>query len=182
MQRKWRRRASFCMLSAVPVITERRPVKSALVKRSVDSDDDGHLPDAIIEKVARANTVHNEHSQILPEIRAAPCPIHTKKDHKDPLKTDGRSPRRLTTHEPHNQLNVHTSTNKGCRMDINIRIPEQFPATVRQPMLPKNMTSKEYVMTWLVHGSEPNGNNHFPEIIPRRKKSLKVKMPDVKNS
>lgn len=140
----------------------------------MDSGDEGNdIPDDVIETVARVNTMHIEHAPVLPEIRAAPCQIHSK-----PLSNGQtlKSPRKsmpLNTlknvsfsHSNASQLNGVT---KGHRIDINVRIPEQFPS--KQPSLPKNMTSKDYVMTWLIHGSDPQGFNHFPEIIPNNSRT-----------
>ncbi|KAH3850441.1 hypothetical protein DPMN_092852 [Dreissena polymorpha] len=134
---------------------------------SIDSEEEGKFPDIIIETVARANTTATEHAHVLPEIRAAPCPIHSKRHEICGVySTDIRSPRR----QKHLQLaqqanNVSSQQTQGEGKTINVRIPEQFP-TKPPPMLPRNMSSKDYVMTWLVHGSDPLGSNHFPEIIP----------------
>lgn len=151
--------------------------------RGTDSEDEGQKPDAIIDRVARANTVLNEQAQVLPEIRAAPCPIHSKRGDITPrAKHEHRSPRKQVGHK--SEAAVHGGQKvvrgRGNTMDVSVRIPEQFPATLRQPMLPKNMTSKEYVMTWLIHGSEPNRANHFPDIITPRKTPHKVvKIPSM---
>lgn len=161
---------------------------SDVTVRSMESGDDGDFPNDVIETVARANSVQTEMTHVLPEIRAAPCPLHVKKDKAE--KTKGPEPTFLTNshfREPraskfqynhmknissHTQSSSHDNKHahaKNSRMDINVRLPEQFPSS-RAPVLPKNMSSKDYVMTWLIHGSEPTGSNHFPELIPSSSK------------
>lgn len=154
--------------------------------RSMESgDEDGGVPDDIIERVARANTMHVSHAPVLPEIRAAPCPIHVKqnkgrpveeapeslsghfKDIKTQKKNRQTHPIRSITIQQNSPSQDNVTKN---RVDINVRIPEQFP-THKPPALPKHMSSKDYVMTWLIHGSAPQGSNHFPEIIPSKVKT-----------
>lgn len=149
-------------------------------------DEDGEFPDKIIETVARANTMHVTHAPVLPEIRAAPCPIHVKqntprggmeetadsfignsKETKSYRKNRETHPIKCISIQQNSPSQNNTVRN---RMDINVRIPEQFP-TSKAPALPKNMSSKDYVMTWLIHGSAPQGSNHFPEIIPSQMKT-----------
>lgn len=148
-------------------------------------DEDGGIPDNIIEKVARANNMDLSHAPVLPEIRAAPCPMHAKGDHVRSVVDETTNsiigsvtkPQRRNRHmHPTKSISMqqnHTSHDhaqvRGNRFDINVRIPEQFPTT-KSPALPKNMSSKDYVMTWLIHGSAPPGSNHFPEIIPSQNK------------
>ncbi|XP_045158819.2 uncharacterized protein LOC123524590 [Mercenaria mercenaria] len=163
-------------------------LSDSAIKRSMESgDEDGDFPDNIIETVARANTMHVSHAPVLPEIRAAPCPIHVKQNHVrnvteetneilsgnvkhlKPNKKDRKThPIKSISiqQNPASQDNVTRN-----RVDINVRIPEQFPASTKAPALPKNMSSKDYVMTWLLHGSAPQGSNHFPEIIPSQAKT-----------
>lgn len=143
----------------------------------MDSDEGNDLPDDAIDTVARVNVMHTEHAPILPEIRAAPCPIHVKQQSSGQTL---RSPRRTlplqtvknVTIAQSNPSQFNSATTKGHRIDINVRIPEQFPS--KAPALPKNMSSKDYVMTWLIHGSEPQGSNHFPEIVPNLKTRTKA--------
>ncbi|XP_052274814.1 uncharacterized protein LOC127874494 isoform X1 [Dreissena polymorpha] len=145
-------------------------------QQSMYSEDEGNFPDNIIETVARANTIATDHAQVLPEIRAAPCQIYTKRQENGrALNTDIPSPRR----QKHSQLthqanNTSSQQTQGDDKTINVRLPEQF-STKPPPILPKKMSSKEFVKTWLVHGSDPQGNNHFPEIIPNPIKTRKSK-------
>lgn len=148
-------------------------------------DEDGGIPDNIIEKVARANSMYLNHAPVLPEIRAAPCPMHVKRDNVRSVVDEtpdsiignlSKSQRRNRhVHQTKSMLmqQNHTSQDnvqvRGNRFDLNVRIPEQFPTT-KSPALPKHMSSKDYVMTWLMHGSAPTGSNHFPEIIPNENK------------
>lgn len=141
-------------------------------------------PDDIIESVAKANSVHIDSGNVLPEIRAAPCPIHVKPERGKGQEllyssnSHAKSPRRLNTHTisfPQNDQSsqgLYYSPRKTNKFDINIRIPEVFPM---KPSLPKKLPSKDFVMTWLLHGSEPTGSNHFPDIIKQRTSSAKVK-------
>ncbi|KAL4236830.1 hypothetical protein ACF0H5_005217 [Mactra antiquata] len=155
---------------------------------SLDSGDDvGGFPEDIIETVARANTAHVSNPTVLPEIKAAPCPIHVKRDPKKTgveeshywLHNHTRDPGVYKHRQKQPLKNISTQQNntsrsvvqmRGNRMDINVRIPEQFP-TPRAPILPKNMSSKDYVMSWLIHGSDPQETNHFPDIVPSTAKT-----------
>jgi len=140
----------------------------------MDSGEDGHdTPDDIIATVARVNTMYVESVPVLPEIRAAPCRIYNKpqisgQTINSPRKKTPSSTMKTVTIAKQNSSQLNNSM-KGHKLDINVRIPEQFPS--KPPALPKNMTSKDYVMTWLIHGSEPQGSNHFPEIIPSNLKT-----------
>ncbi|KAH3850474.1 uncharacterized protein LOC127874492 [Dreissena polymorpha] len=154
------------------------------VHRSMDAEDEGNFRDTVVETVARANTTVTEHAQVLPEIRAAPCPIHTKRHEiYGAFSTDIRSPRRHTHLQfAHQANNISSPQTKEERKSTNVRIPHQIPPTKPPPMLPRNMSSKDYVMTWLVHGSDPSESNHFPEIIPNTMKSPNKKQKSKSES
>ncbi|KAH3850483.1 hypothetical protein DPMN_092894 [Dreissena polymorpha] len=78
---------------------------------SMYSEDEGNFPDNIIETVARANTIATDHAQVLPEIRAAPCQIYTKRQENGrALNTDIPSPRR----QKHSQL-THQANNTSSQ-------------------------------------------------------------------
>ena len=143
-----------------------------------DTDDEREPhPDDVIETVAKANSVQIETGSVLPEIRAAPCPIHAKRERGKgqsllySSNSHAKSPRRLNPHTITFPQSVTTSQGiqqsprKSNKFDLNIQIPQQFPI---KPPLPKKLPSKEFVLTWLTYGSEPNGTNHFPDIIHRR--------------
>ena len=146
-------------------------------------DDREPHPDYVIESVAKANSVQIETGSVLPEIRAAPCPIHIKRERGKgqsllySSNSHAKSPRRLNPHTvtfPQNDnpsQGLQQSPRKANKFDLNIRIPEQFPL---KPPLPKKLPSKEFVLTWLTYGSEPNGANHFPDIIHRRNSGTKT--------
>lgn len=141
-------------------------------------------PDDVIESVAKANSVHVDSGSVLPEIRAAPCPIHMKRERGKGQEllyssnSHAKSPRRLNPHlislpqNEHSSHAVYQTPRKTNKFDINIRIPEQFPA---KPPLPQKLSSKDFVMTWLIHGSAPSGSNHFPDIIQQRNTGPKSK-------
>ena len=139
-------------------------------------------PDDIIDSVAKANSVHIDTGSVLPEIRAAPCPIHTKRERGKGQElmyssnSHAKSPRRLNPHMislPQNeQSSLFQSPRKTNRIDLNVKIPEQFPI---KPPLPKKLSSKDFVMTWLIHGSAPPGSNHFPGIIQQKSADIKSK-------
>ena len=135
-------------------------------------------PDDIIDSVAKANSVQLDNGSVLPEIRAAPCPIHMKRDRGKGQElmyssnTHAKSPRRLNPHMISLPQNDQSSLYHSPRKTMNIRIPEQFPP---KPPLPKQLSSKDFVMTWLIHGSAPQGSNHFPDIVQQRNTSIKTK-------
>ncbi|GFS21675.1 craniofacial development protein 2-like [Elysia marginata] len=35
-----------------------------------------------------------------------------------------------------------------------------------RPVLPNEMASQDFVSSWIMHGSQPNGRSHFPDLIP----------------
>ncbi|XP_069126234.1 uncharacterized protein [Argopecten irradians] len=141
--------------------------------RAMDcSSQDGlDFPDDAIDKVARANSVRLESSGILPEVRASPCPMHSKFDKKTDLmymsNHHGGSPPQYVKKNgkvrkmvSNSSLDNDFSANKEAREDLAIvgRLPSKTS-------LPANMPSKEFVMTWLMYGSEPGSGNHFPELV-----------------
>ncbi|KAL3867663.1 hypothetical protein ACJMK2_040534, partial [Sinanodonta woodiana] len=150
-------------------------------------DDDLNFPDDIIDTVAKANCAKVEPSSILPEIRASPCQIHTKRDRKTDLnvstnhhfgKVPDSSKKKQSSVQP---VSLYKDSSHGMNITVRktvVEIPtdkdgresENFQVRKR-PALPKHMSSKEYVMSWLIHGSAPNGTNHFPDILPSDKTS-----------
>lgn len=144
----------------------------------MDSSSDGFdLPEDAIDKVAKANSVRTDSAQILPEVRASPCAIHFKKDRKNDLLF--YSNHQTGQHSPgtvRKSLSKNTLTKDGKRLRGSDNIPlerRQHPPLLNT--LPRGMPSKEFVMTWLMHGSEPSAKSHFPDIVipdgrPKRSK------------
>ncbi|XP_033738849.1 uncharacterized protein LOC117326282 isoform X2 [Pecten maximus] len=167
----YRRRTSsgFCLLSARLAVVD----KDSSSKRAMDctTPDGLDFPDDAIDKVARANSVRLESNGILPEVRASPCPMHSKYDKKTDLmymsnhhggsapqyvKKNGKVRRMVSN----SSLDNDFSANKETKEDLAVvgRMPSKTS-------LPGNMPSKEFVMTWLMYGSEPGSGNHFPELV-----------------
>lgn len=154
-----RRKCNFCLLSAR--ITPRE-------SRNMDTSSDGFdLPEDAIDKVARANSVRTDSAQILPEVRASPCAIHFKKDKKSDLlfynnyQTGQHSPSAVRKSF---SKNLFTRDGRKLRGSDNIHPDRRQPPALMNT-LPRGMPSKEFVMTWLMHGSEPGGKSHFPDIV-----------------
>ncbi|KAK6179171.1 hypothetical protein SNE40_011591 [Patella caerulea] len=129
-------------------------------------------PDDVIDMVARAN-VNDEHSDVLPKlINSKPCLMHGRgSDRKDLIYSSNYhaktySPQRFNTSNIGGELCIDTT--EICELQPHNIIPakRQYP---RQ--LPKELPSKEFVMSWLNHGSEPQGSNHFPEVISKSAKA-----------
>ncbi|XP_062593756.1 uncharacterized protein LOC134255257 [Saccostrea cucullata] len=136
--------------------------------RAMDSSSDGFdLPEDAIDKVAKANSVKTESAQILPEVRASPCAIHFKKDKRNDL----------LFHSNYHAGQHSPSTVRKTKLlkDGKLENPERRQPPPLLNTLPRGMPSKEFVMTWLMHGSEPSGKSHFPDIVipdgrPKRSK------------
>nr|XP_022318151.1 uncharacterized protein LOC111121261 isoform X2 [Crassostrea virginica] len=149
--------------------------------RAMDSSSDGFdLPEDAIDKVARANSVRTESGQILPEVRASPCAIHFKKDKKSDLlfhnnfHAGQHSPSAVRKSFSKNSL---TRDGRKHRGSDNVP-PERRQAPALMNTLPRGMPSKEFVMTWLMHGSEPSGKSHFPDIVIPDGRPKRVKGKD----
>ena len=151
--------------------------------RVMGSETDGlDFCDDAIDKVAKANSVRIETTQILPEVSASSCAFHTKSDRsKNELlymsnHHAGHLPQRRYRQKPvsNTSLNARRKVPK-MPSDMDIKQLEKdldnypkFPSA-----LPGHMPSKEFVMSWLLHGSEPD--HHFPEITIPRDKKIKFK-------
>lgn len=177
----YRRRTNsgFCLLSArLAVVDKDKSSKRAMDNSTPDGMD---FPEDAIDKVARANSVKLESNGILPEVRASPCPMHSKYDKKTDLmymsghhggttshhlKKGGKVRRMVSNSSMDNEL----SANRDAKEDVALRVPNKTS-------LPANMPSKEFVMTWLMYGSEPGSGNHFPELV----KSDNAKKPRGKH-
>lgn len=134
----------------------------------MESPSDGlDLPDDIIDKVAKANSVGNDPSNyILPEVRASPCHMHTKKFRRsDPFYT----PSQISSHFNPKTAAPRNNVPNNSFVDRNIsRLSKNTSALDRRTVrsnLPGYMPSKEFVMTWLMYGSDPQGSNHFPDLV-----------------
>ena len=147
----------------------------------MDSASEGFdFPDDAIEKVAKANCVKMDATQILPEVHASPCAFHTKKDKRDMLYGYGGANGNVSplSFRPHKSFKGSVSSSKErfrnpvSRIEINQSRREPPPLI---NTLPRGMPSKEFVMTWLMHGSEPSGKSHFPEIVDGEKKQFQQK-------
>ncbi|GFN83059.1 hypothetical protein PoB_000956500 [Plakobranchus ocellatus] len=46
-----------------------------------------------------------------------------------------------------------------------------------RPSLPNEMPSQDFVSSWLIHGSQPEGQSHFPDLIPDHNKSGQLCLP-----
>ncbi|XP_021367812.1 uncharacterized protein LOC110459732 isoform X2 [Mizuhopecten yessoensis] len=167
----YRRRNStgFCLLSARLAVVD----KGSFSKRTMDSASPNALdfPDDAIDKVARANSVRLDSNGILPEVRASPCPMHSKYDKKSDLmymsSHNGGSPHHHVKKNGKVRKMVSSSSHENA-LSANRDTNEDLAVVGRMPSknsLPGNMPSKEFVMTWLMYGSEPGSGNHFPELV-----------------
>ncbi|XP_063408369.1 uncharacterized protein LOC134691923 isoform X2 [Mytilus trossulus] len=167
------RRSGTCLLSARITRT-----------RTMGSESDGYdFCDDAIEKVAKANSVRLETTQILPEVSASTCAFHTKSDrlknellymsnhHAGHLPQKRLRPKAVSNIpiNPRKRIPKIPSGMDIRQLERDIEKYPKFPSA-----LPGHMPSKEFVMTWLLHGSEPE--HHFPELTtPRDKKPSKLK-------
>lgn len=159
------------------------------------SESDGYdFCDEAIDKVAKANSVRLDTTQILPEVAASPCAFHTKSDRSKSEIQNMYMTNHHAGHLPHKRYKQKQVTNTSLNTRSRVpRIPTdtdvgqlekdldkypKFPSA-----LPGHMPSKEFVMTWLLHGSEPD--HHFPELTtPRnvKKKTKQHKLGAIRNS
>lgn len=122
-----------------------------------------------IEKVAMANLVKVEGSHILPEIRASPCRLHTKHSNKtsklllDSSHHSNNSKWPTETQTKEGQIKEYTE--KGMYRDDPIHGSSNNFQSIQMSSLPSNMPTKEFVTSWIMHGSEPSGAIHFPGIV-----------------
>jgi len=135
----------------------------------MDSGSEGlDFPDDAIDKVAKANSVRMENT-ILPQVRASPCPLHTKYEKRtDPLNMStnnsksvlsiptGQMKRTASHPTPGKEVMVGKDTDKASDVGYS-KMRSSLPAN--------NMPSKEFVMTWLMYGSAPGERNHFPGLV-----------------
>lgn len=153
----------------------------------MDSGSDGlDFPDDAIDKVAKANTATMQSTHVLPEVRASPCPIHVKKDRKSDMlyMTNHHGGHLHTKPELSRKRLVLPKDNQRVtgRDILTSRTNKSFPDN-RPPhrsILPSHMSSKDFVMSWLLHGSEPEGQSHFPDIV--KQDGAKVKRKPKKDS
>ncbi|KAK3091668.1 hypothetical protein FSP39_021686 [Pinctada imbricata] len=144
--------------------------------RAVDSASDGFdFPDDAIDKVAKANCVKMDAAQILPEVHASPCAFHHKRDRRSDLlflnNHNGASgPASPSFRNKSSVSSKDKFRNPVSRIEINPPHRERKEPPPLINTLPRGMPSKEFVMTWLMHGSEPSSKNHFPEITENDKK------------
>ena len=136
------------------------------VFRSLDGGEQEDRGGAI-DSVARANSIPPEQtSHMLPEIRAAPCPIHFKRDmdkghdllfsttsYVRDVKMFKRFQPHPIKHIPIYQRGSSQQTLRGNKLGVSVRVPRQYPvkpSTLPEPCRPK-ITSCPGLCTVLPH-------------------------------
>ncbi|XP_012941585.1 uncharacterized protein LOC101858430 [Aplysia californica] len=182
----------------------------------MDPDGEGWDSDAFdaIDSVARANDVADDiaGSAFLPEVRSSPCPIysrnqqqlgvslhqqlqHQRSDARNDLLYSTNCHGGQTTHRTHSRgsprsASSHVNMESAVQMERDLTFQRDVQAGKAQkyarPILPKEMTSHDFVKSWLQHGSEPKPQvaSHFPDIITKKEANAVTaeKKPPRKNA
>ncbi|XP_067679019.1 uncharacterized protein [Haliotis asinina] len=136
-----------------------------------DSDD-------VINQVAQANILKADSSYILPQIRASPCLMHSKQGRRQDLAYSthhhgGRVPIHLghrTVRDTSVRQTVHTY-NFETKQHEHLTTKPPSVVAYKGPQLPGECKSQDLVMSWLLRGSAPAQQNHFPDIVKNGQQS-----------
>ncbi|RUS75714.1 hypothetical protein EGW08_016529 [Elysia chlorotica] len=59
---------------------------------------------------------------------------------------------------------VQVEREKTFMQDVQVGKSQKY----FRPKLPNEMASEEFVSSWIMHGSQPKGHNHFPDLMPEK--------------
>ncbi|XP_046339281.2 uncharacterized protein LOC124120492 [Haliotis rufescens] len=145
----------------------------------------------VISQVARANFLRDDPSNILPQIRASPCLMHSKQGRRQDLI--------YSTNNQGGKVPSHLGQSSRSFIDKSVRqsvhkfnfetkqhesLTTKHPPVVahKRPRLPGQYPSQDLVMSWLLHGSAPVEQNHFPDIVKDGQKTKTSKKQRHMNS
>ncbi|XP_046554665.1 uncharacterized protein LOC124263978 isoform X2 [Haliotis rubra] len=128
----------------------------------------------VISQVARANFLKADSSYILPQIRASPCLMHSKQSRRqDLVYSTNHHGGKVPVHLGHSSRTIRDKTVRQSVHKYNFETKQHESLTTKpssdvahkRPRLPGECKSQDLVMSWLLRGSAPADQNHFPDIV-----------------